>query len=108
MGTTEQQASVPRLHGGKPAAPRALGPLLGALTLAAGTFAYLVYLNWYLIGYPVVQPIRDRIAQRLEDYRFARRLAMDPALGARLRDFPGAEGNAPGARSLLGASVIAF
>jgi hypothetical protein len=102
MEKTQQQDFLP----GRGAST--LGLLLGVFTLAAGVLGYLLYLNWYSVGYPVVEPIREQIAQRVRAYQFARRLAMDPAVGARLRDLPSGEGAAPGAGAAGGAIAVVF
>jgi hypothetical protein len=82
--------------------------LLWMLTVAAAGFTCAVYLNWDSVGYPVVEPIRARIAERLQEREFARRFAMDPAPGTRLPDPPRSADPAPGAHRSDRACVVLF
>src|SRR5438874_13598675 len=71
---------------------RVLGPLLAVLTAAAGGFAYTLYINWPSVGYPVIEPVRARISERLRERELERRARRDPVPGASL---PSAAGGAP-------------
>jgi len=52
----------------------------------AAVFAYVMYKNWYVVGYPHIARWQAWLQQRTQQRQFARLLTQDPPLGTRLPD----------------------
>ncbi len=90
------------------AAPRVRRGFLWALAGTAVVFIYLVYANWFYVGYLYVARAQAWLQERAQQRQFAWGLTQDPPLGARLPDVLRSNKEAQGQKEVSKAQIIVF